>query len=151
LVVEFETETESWVGNFEPGLHGIDLVSPHPNGQDVVVVASGDLWVVKPGGRTAHLCPPPAITAALDVYDPDGWVFSRQGLALARFGPEGLIWHTRRLSWDGFDQLEVADERVTGFAWCLDAWLPFHVELSSGRSEGGCFINEEPLWESLAG
>jgi len=144
FVVEFTTESGPWVANFQPGLEGLDLVSVHPNKERAVIIASGDLWVVSLMERRAEWLLP-AIDAALEVYDPDGWVFSRQGLALARLGPEGLIWHTRRLSWDGFDQLTIGDGEVRGLAWSPmdEAWHPFRVELTSGRSEGGSFSDED--------
>jgi hypothetical protein len=109
--------------------------------------------VVDPKERTARRLLP-AVYAALEVCDPNGWVFSRQGLALARFGPEGLIWHTRRLSWDGFDQLTISGGEVTGLAWSPidEQWHQFRVELSSGRSVGGSFSDDDSEgWEELAG
>ncbi len=48
LVVEFGTGAGAWVANFRPGLGGLDAAFLHPNGHDVVVIASGDLWVVSP-------------------------------------------------------------------------------------------------------
>src|SRR5438067_147534 len=82
---ELTTEGGTWVANFQPGLGGIELGKPHPNGRDAVVVAAGDLWVVEPARRSAELLLP-AIDAALEVRNPDGWILSRQGIALARFG-----------------------------------------------------------------
>jgi hypothetical protein len=152
IVVEFKMEAETWVGNFQPGLGGILLVDVHPNKQDVVVIAAGDLWVVHPHIRSAERLLP-AIDAALEVRDPDGWVFSRQGLALARLGAEGLIWHTRRLSWDGFDQLSIVDAEVRGLAWSPgdDQWHPFRVDLATGVSEGGSYGDEDTEgWERCA-
>ena len=152
-VVEFKMEAGTWVGNFRPGPGGIDFAELHPNKRDAVIVAAGDLWVVNPVRRSAE-CLLPAIDAALDVRDPDGWVFSRQGLALARLGSEGLVWHTRRLSWDGFDQLSIVHGEVTGLAWSPmdDHWHPFRVDLSTGRSMGGSFSDEDTEgWERLAG
>ena len=95
----------------------------------------------------------PAIEAAFQVRDPHGWIFSRQGIALARFGPDGIVWHTRRLSWDGFDQLRIVHGEVTGVAWSPldDEWQPFRVDLSTGRSTGGSYLDEDTEgWERLA-
>jgi hypothetical protein len=91
-VVEFKTERATWVGNFQPGLGGLQFAAVHPNQRDAVVIAAGDLWVVNPKERTAEQLLP-AIDTALEVQEPDGWVFSRQGIAFARLGPQGLIWH----------------------------------------------------------
>jgi len=152
IVVEFRTEAGTWVGNFQPGLGGLQLAGLHPNERDAVVIAAGDLWVVDPDVRTAERLLP-AIDAALEVRDPDGWVYSRQGLALARLGPEGLLWHTRRLSWDGFDQLSIGNGEVKGLAWSPidDQWYPFRVDLDTGRSTGGsCGGKDAEGWERCA-
>lgn len=149
IVVEFKTQAEIWVGNFKPGLGGINFSSVHPNGRDAVVIAGGDLWVVNPETKTGQLLLP-AIDAALEVQEPDGWIFSRQGLALARFGSQGIIWHTRRLSWDGFDQLSIVQGEVKGLAWSPldDQWHPFRVDLGTGKSTGGSFGSEDAEgWE----
>lgn len=150
-VAEFKTEAGTWVANFQRGLGGIDLAHLHPNKHDAVVVAGGDLWVVDGIARSAR-CLLPAIAAAFEVRDPEGWLFNRQGLAFARFGPDGLMWHTRRLSWDGFDQLEVGEREVTGLAWSPmeGRWYPFRVDLHTGRSTGGsAFDRDREDWEQL--
>jgi hypothetical protein len=78
-----------------------------------------------------------------------------QGLAIARFGPQGLCWHTKRLSWDGFDQLNVVGDELTGLAWdpMGDSAMPFRVDIRTGRSSGGSFLAEGTRtndWERLA-
>ena len=125
---------------------------PHPNGHDAVVIASGDLWVVNPEQRSAERLLP-AINMALEVQGPNGWVFSRQGLALARLGPDGLVWHRRRLSWDGFDRLKIEGDEVTGLAWSPfgDKWSAFRVELRTGRSFGGTYSQlDSEQWEQIS-
>lgn len=152
LVVEFETEVDAWTGNFRPGLGGIRFVAPHPNKRDIVVIAKGDLWIVDPMKHTAARALP-AIDAAFEVHDPEGWVFSRQSLAFARLGPAGLLWHTRRLSWDGFDQINVTQRELSGMAWSPvdDKWHPFRVDLRTGKSIGGSYYERDVEgWETCA-
>ena len=151
-VVEFRAEAGAWVGNFEPGLGGLDSAGIHPDGRHAVVISAGDLWVVDPNDRTA-LRLLPAIAAAGEVQDPNGWIYSRQGLALARLGPAGLIWHTRRLSWDGFDQLTIFGNEMKGLAWSPldDRWHPFRVDIRTGMSQGGSYSDDDSEgWENLA-
>ena len=151
VVVEFETKAGAWIGNFEPGIAGLEFVGIHPNKRHAIVIAAGDLWSVDPDERTAQQLLP-AIDAALEVYDPVGWVFSRQGLAFARLGPDGLMWHTRRISWDGFDQLEIHGDVLSGRAYHLsDRWLPFAVNIRTGLASGGSYVDEPDNWESLCG
>lgn len=151
LVVEFDLGSESWVANFKRGLGGLDLAAPHPRGHGAVVVSSGDLWEVDTVTRSAK-CLLPAIDLALEVQSPEGWIFSRQGFALASLGPKGIEWHTRRLSWDGFNNVRIEGELVVGDAWSPmdDSWHPFRVDLQTGESKGGSFSNtDEEGWETL--
>ena len=152
LVVEFDLGSESWVANFQRGLEGIDLAVPHPRGHGTVVVSSGDLWEVDTVTRSAK-CLLPAIDLALEVQSPEGWIFSRQGIALARLGANGIEWHTRRLSWDGFDNVRIEGDHVVGDAWSPldDSWHPFRVDLVTGESKGGSFSDtDEEGWETLS-
>jgi hypothetical protein len=151
-VVEFKTTTGDWVGNFEPGLGGLEFAGVHPNGVDAIVIAAADLWVVNAQARTAQRLLP-ASNALLEVQDPMAWIFSRQGIALARFSLEGLVWHTRRISWDGFDKLAVDQEKLTGLAWLrIDGlWYPFQVDIQTGATSGGSY-SEDDLegWKGFA-
>jgi len=151
IVAEFNSGRDSWIANFRPGLGGLKVVYPHPNGHDAVVIASGDLWVVNPEQRSAEMLLP-AVDMALEVQEPDGWVFSRQGLALARLGPDGLVWHTRRLSWDGFDGVRIEGDEVVGLASSPfgDKWREFRVDLQTGRSFGGAYLeSDSERWERI--
>ena len=150
-VVKIESDTDQWVANFEPGLRGTELAAKHPNGKDGIVIARGDLWVVHGESRSAERVAHD-ISAAIPVDDPQGWVFDRMGLAVLRFGAAGVIWHTRRLSWDGFKDLRIEGGKIRGRGWGLgDSWTPFEVDLATGRSSGGGYLMEDDLdWEKLA-
>lgn len=151
-VVEFDTDVGRWVGNFRPGLGGLEFAGVHPNKTDALVITAGDLWIVDVVARTA-VRKLPALEAMWDVQKPDGWVFSRHGIALVRLGPQGLAWHTRRLSWDGFDRVEIVHGELHGLAWSPvdDKWRPFSVDLTTGKSTGGSYFDDDrERWEILA-
>jgi hypothetical protein len=149
-VVEFKSTTGDWVGNFEPGFSGLQFAGIHPNGVDAVVIAAGDLWVVNCEGRTAQRLLS-ALNALFAVQNPEGWIFSRQDIAFARFSSEGVIWHTRRISWDGFDKLAVDKGTLTGLAWSPidDRWCPFVVDVGTGATIGGSYSEGDEGWERL--
>jgi hypothetical protein len=133
-------------------LGGVQLVELHPNGRDAIVIANGDLWCVDILNRTAQQILP-AIDSAFSVESPSGWVFTRQGLALARLGPDGILWHTKRLSLDGFGQIRISGDRLYGVAstGIEEQWVPFEVDLASGRSWGGGFSDRDiEDWEQIA-
>ena len=88
------------------------------------------------------------------VSDPPGIVYDRQGLAFVRIGPGGLVWHSRRISWDGFRDVVFTADRITGLAYLPssdDRWYPFELELATGRSSGGSYSSDDAAqWEQLA-
>jgi hypothetical protein len=151
LVVEFESVAGGgWTGNFRSGLNGLHEVVPHPDGRRSVVFSGGDTWEVDPDSRTGVL-----IAMAVDARWAVGGdlVLSRQSLAFLRVGSRGTAWHTRRLSWDGFDDIRISGETLTGLAWSPvdDSWTPFSVDLRTGRSVGGSYGDHDAEgWERLA-
>jgi hypothetical protein len=131
----------------------LERVLLHPNEREVIVIASGNLWIVDPESRRAEELLV-AVDSLFEVQAPEGraLILGEQGLALVRLGSEGLVWHTRRLSWDGFDQLEIRGAELTGLAWePSDRWYPFKVDLRTGRSWGGSYFEQDREgWEKLA-
>jgi hypothetical protein len=153
MVVEFvRPDKQTWVGNFAPGISSLSAVLPHPDGRQVLVFSGGDAWAIDTDAERGE-----QIMQAVDAVWPevhsDGLILSRQGLALARLGPAGILWHTRRLSWDGFDKVHVDSGHISGLAWDAinDRWLPFDVDVATGSSAGGSYGSEDTeRWERLA-
>lgn len=148
--MEFETDRGRWVGNFQPGASGLRFAGRHPNKRDAVVIADGDLWVVSSHEIAERLLP--GLSAVFEVETPTGWIFDRQGLAFARLSLEGVLWHTRRISWDGFDNISVDATSLTGMAWSPvdEEWYPFAVDLQTGRARGGSYAEVDVEgWERL--
>jgi hypothetical protein len=141
LVVEFALPSgEKWVGNFKPGGDGVDGVRLHPNGAEVLVMAAGSVWSVDPFSRNAIELAV-AVDGAWPVHDPDGVIFSLQGLAFLRLGPSGILWRTRQISWDGFRHIELSEDLLTGESWSAidNSWIPFGVDLHTGVVTGGAY------------
>jgi hypothetical protein len=155
LVVEFTPQTGSvWVGNFAEGIGGYTGVHAHPNGIEVVVFSEGNCYVVDPETGSVREDDVPGVIAQVWlVRNPDGFILDRQGLAFERLSAEGIVWHSRRLSWDGFRNVTIENQLITGEAWSpvRDAWMPFTVDIRTGESEGGAFMEMGGSeWERLA-
>jgi hypothetical protein len=91
LVVELvANDGEVWVGNFQPGLGGVNDVLRHPNGRDALVISNGTLWSVNPTTRNADELAP-AVFDVWPVADPDGYVLNEQDLAFLRLS---ATWHS---------------------------------------------------------
>lgn len=152
-MVEFSVGNgQRWTANFAPGFGTTSGAFPHPDGSRVLVIASGDVWVVDPMNQSAEQVFR-GINAVWPVSSPDGFILEWQGLAFVRFGAAGVFWHTRRLSWDGFEGLEVGPGQIIGQAWSSieEGWLPFEVDLATGAVAGGAYHLEDGReWEQLA-
>jgi hypothetical protein len=153
MVVEFaRPDGKSWVGNFAPGFEGLSTVLPHPDGRRVLVFARGHAWAIDVDAKSGEEVMG-AVAAVWTLKDSDSLVLSRQGLAFARLGPTGIVWHTRQLSWDGFDKVRVDSRTISGMAWDAvnDCWRAFEVDLRTGAATGGSFGAEDTMqWERLA-
>lgn len=153
FVVEFLPGTsDSWVGNFERGLTSFDRALEHPNHYDILVIAGGSGYVVDPGRRKCISRFGDFIEGLWEIPSLNGIVLNHQGLAFEFIGEKGSIWHTRRLSWDGFTDLVVSDRFISGLAWSpLDeAWIDFEVDLMTGQSKGGAYNGVGATdWEHL--
>ena len=150
LVVEFAgADGTTWVGNFRPGLGGLDAARSHPNGALVLVASAGALWCVDPDSRFAEQIAP----AVCEIWELESGdlLFDTQGLAFVRLGRAGVVWHTRRISWDGFQDIQLEAEHLNGEAWSPieDRWLPFSIDLKTGRVAGGSYNGPEMHFDYL--
>ena len=141
VVVEFRpNDGTPWIGNFAPGHGGVTAVLPHPDGRRILVIVEGLAWLVDPeSGDVERL--EPAVHALWPVSDPDGYLFDEYGLWFSRLGAAGFIWRTERISWDGFADIVVNEESVTGRALSPieSEPLPFVLDIRTGSFTGGSY------------
>ena len=139
VVFEFQWGDGAWTGNFAPGSGSLTMGKLHPNGRDALIFAKGAVWQVDPMQRTARALGLDA-QHCFAVENPKGFVLDVQGLSFARLGPDGVLWTTDRLSWDGFSELRIEGSRLVGLAYAPnrpELWVPVAVDLTSGLAEGG--------------
>jgi hypothetical protein len=152
LVVEFVGgDGATWVGNFRPGLDGLDDVRWHPNGKQVLICSAGALWCADPASRAAK----EIAHAIFNIWELESGdlLLDNQGLAFLRLGRVGVVWQTHRVSWDGFQNMRLDAEQLVGEAWSPieDRWLPFSVHLHTGRVDGGSYTGPKMHFDYLQG
>ncbi len=142
-VVQF-TGVDTWIGNFQPGHDGLNVVVAHPNGVDVLVIAVGQGYQLNPSIRQV------VSTYAMDIM----WierVAEYEMLVLSNdlwfeaLGRDGVIWRTQRLSWDGMRNVRCDGDTITGDGWDVmaETWHPFKVDLIEGTAEGGAYTGPD--------
>ncbi|HEY2785558.1 MAG TPA: hypothetical protein VGJ05_11350 [Fimbriiglobus sp.] len=142
LVVRFQAKNgDTWVGNFQPGLGGIDFVAEHPNGREMIVVHGGQGYVVDPHDLTKRSYFGCTIEFVEPVPELSEVIFG-DGLQFQCLGQAGRVWQSNRISWDGMCDLRRVDRVLYGKAWSPidDRWLPFELDLVTGTFTGGSYF-----------
>jgi hypothetical protein len=133
---------DPWIGTFAFGDHGPKGVSrvlamPDPDKLCVVAMGAGYIVSVSHPQNWAPIEATPVI--AIRVIPKRELVVFANLTELLAYGPEGVRWRTRRLSWDDLNLIEVTEQSIIGEYWDLPsaAIRRFGVELASGASRGG--------------
>jgi hypothetical protein len=154
FVVKFYADKmDSWIGNFQPGICAFNGAFLHPNRHDVLIVSGGQGYVIDPEARRLLRTIGGAIEAVYESETLRLLVLDQQGLAFQALGPADQVWHTRRLSWDGFRNVRIHESWIEGEGWDVvdERWTTFRVDLFTGRSSGGAYKMEDGKeWERLA-
>ena len=79
------------------------------------------------------------IETAVEVSDLNALLFSN-GLWFELLGPNGMIWKSRRISWDGMRNFTIQGLTLTGQSCCYDdTWSDFTLDLIEGTVAGGSY------------
>jgi hypothetical protein len=137
----FDSRGGDWVGNFQPGLGGINAVVEHPDGHRAIVISSGQGYIVDPDDRARREYLGGQVEVSIRV--PDFGVILGNGLWFEAVGVGGTLWASERISWDGMQGLTVEGRLLTGESWdpLTDSWVPFELDLATGKSRGGSFAD----------
>ena len=140
LVVRFTAdEGTCWTGNFQPGLGQCETVLRHPDGRRFVVIACGQAYVIDPSDSSQWEHFGGGIETAVEVSDLNALLFSN-GLWFELLGPNGMIWKSRRISWDGMRDFTIQGLTLTGRSSSYDdTWSDFTLDLIEGTVTGGSY------------
>jgi hypothetical protein len=139
-VVEFLPDTDNaWICNFAPGIGGLSGTHMHPNNKDILVFADGNCFIVNPySGEIEKLMS--AAFQMIELESPFRLLISNQDLEFTCIGMKGILWESSRISWDGFQNLTIQNDYLTGLSWDpSDSWLPFSLNLETGTHAGGSY------------
>ncbi len=128
-----------WVGNFQRAIGTKDAVLFAPGRTDhVLVVAGGMGYVVELDSHALVRSFGGALNELFYLPERERIVFGN-GLWFECEGPEGVVWRTPRLSWDGTEDVHLDGALLRGRAYDVNdqAWRPFAVDLETGEVEGG--------------
>jgi len=151
FVVEIQPEPgDKWVGNFQPGLTRFSGIFAHPDDTHIIVVSGGQGYIVDPKSRELVETFGGQLQDATQLSEPDRLLF-HNGLWFIAFAKKGLLWRSRRISWDGLRDISIEEDRLTGEGYNVleKRWQRFEVSLENGEAHGGAYHLEEkprPWW-----
>ena len=143
VIVRFAVGTDhEWVGVFAFGSYGNsypNCVIPLPDSDRVLVVSSGDGYVVREGVpcsfervkavpvRSVHPIPGRKLVALAD------------DTTIVAYGRDGLLWQTERIGWHDL-RIECVEDNLIHcktFDIRSDDDVSFTVDMASGKANGG--------------
>ena len=145
LVVRFWSKnSETWVGNFQQSFTGYDAVLAHPDGHQVVVIASGAGYVIDPEIR-CETRRELSIAIMFATHLPElGIILICDGLQFATLKADGEGWASNRIAWDGIRSISIEGARLHAEAYSpISArWHPFSLDLNTGKCTNAIYSAE---------
>jgi hypothetical protein len=112
-----------------------------PNPDELCAVAGGYAYIIDTlqPEKSTHIALKP-VTEVRSLSDNNLIVFIGFHTIVA-WGPQGQVWESARLSWEGVRILEVKENTLHGTGWNLltDKEVPFTLDLLTGQHQGGGF------------
>jgi hypothetical protein len=133
---------QEWVGVFACGFDSNKVASglyAHPDPNRICVVAAGYGYIVI--ARDPRLYERVIAQPVVAVYPAReaGLLLFTDFTNISAYGPEGIVWRTDRLTWEGLRVTSVTATTVHGFGWDMprDKEVEFTVDLKTGEHAGG--------------
>ena len=112
-----------------------------PNPDELCAVAGGYAYIIDTlhPERSTHI-PLKPVVEVLPVPSQNLLLFTGFHTIYA-WGANGEAWHTERLSWEGIRITRIEETTLHGTGWNMltDKDVPFTIDLSTGRHEGGAY------------
>jgi hypothetical protein len=132
---------KGWIGNFQSGrfFMGLTDVFPFQTQPSVCVSAGGQGYRLRLDSPKEYaVLKTFPVLGARNISEQD-WVVLWDFTRLEAHSATGVVWRTRRLSWDGISITEVRRDCIMGLGWdaANETEVEFRVGLSTGEHTGG--------------
>ena len=142
-------EGDSWIGIFAFGdmlPSGECKIYLGPGKHHLTIIAKGEAYIASPYDpslfQTVRSCP---VIGAIPIPNRDLILFY-DFTEISAYGENGLVWETKRISWDGIKINEVTSNEIIGQSWDApnEEHVEFRVDLTNGFHKGGAAPPEYP-------
>jgi hypothetical protein len=133
--------------NFEPGPGSLTNVFPWIVPDSMLVLSKGAAYLVAGAAGEPILTLAPVVSGVTLLDQPRLIIFEEAWTRFLAFLPNGRMWRTRRLSWDGFNDVAISGDTLVGLADDptdrSGRPKPFLVDLRTGKSSGGSYTGPD--------
>jgi hypothetical protein len=134
--------TTPWTGVFACGFDSNKVASglySHPDPDRLCVVAGGYgyITIVRDPELYERVIAQPVVS--VHPAREAGLLLFADFTNISAYGPEGVVWRTERLTWEGLRITDVSATSVRGYGWDMpkDREVEFTVDLRTGQHVGG--------------
>ncbi len=129
---------KEWAGVFEGGLGDTETALAHPDGKRIIVIASGQGYLVDSDDPEYREYFGGAINTILPIQSLDSIAFG-SNIDFVLISTDS-VWYSPRVSWDGIRKTNLLGEILQGEAWdYTDQWVPFEINFASREVSGGSY------------
>ncbi len=137
----FRNDGSNWIGNFKTGWTKYSDVFELPNTDKIIVIAYGQGYIMTTEEQRPFATLGIGIAKILRT-DNNRFIAADQ-TDLTIIEADGIIWRTERISWDGFEDLTLKNNTVTGLSFgpmeLNDTGVPFSFDLDTKELTGGSY------------
>lgn len=147
-----KSDGTSWVANFQPGWTDLKQVIEFENTSNLLVIAYGKCYLMNPNETKPLLV---FGVSYSDIFNAgNNRLVLQDQTDLTIIEPDGTLWDTERISWDGLKDLKVESNIVSGLSYDpmydSDEWVKFSYDLDAKTLKGGSYHrydNRKPWWK----
>jgi hypothetical protein len=137
----YKTDGTKWVANFQPGWTNFTEIIKLKKTENVMVIARGTCYIMNPD----DVKPVDVFGVGYQsIFEASADRLVLQDLIdLTIIEADGSHWSSERISWDGFSEVKVSNNFVSGLAYSPihsgEHWFPFTFDLDTKKLTGGSY------------
>ena len=142
----FKSDGTSWIANFKKGWTRTNMVYSYPERNIVIVIAGGLGYIMSPDKEK------PLDTFGLTIKETfqtdNGSLVCADGITILHVDNIiGELWRSERISWDGFKDLNLNGDLISGLSFdptnSIKEWADFSLNLKTRELIGGSYVEFE--------
>lgn len=138
----YKSDGTNWVANFKPGWTGLNRIFDFPEHDKTIVIAGGLGYIMSSGSAI------PVSTFGIAINEifqsTNGSLVCADGTSIFVIDKfSGELWESNRISWDGFQNLELKDNIISGQSYnptnSKQEWSDFSLNIETKELTGGSY------------